>query len=88
MNLDLMLDYLMWCILPAFRARGVKDEDGKRGMLFFDGVGCGVPPGLRIRQASEGGGHRVLPPYPKNECGSAGGGYRALPRPSAQVSKC
>ena len=54
MNMDLMLDYLQSCILPAFRARGVKDEDGKRGLLFFDGVGCHLGYEF-VRRAKEAG---------------------------------
>jgi hypothetical protein len=34
------MTYLQRCLIPAYRAQGVRDEDGHRGILFFDGVGC------------------------------------------------
>ena len=40
MTSEACLRYLEKSIIPAYRAQGVRDEDGQRGILFFDGVGC------------------------------------------------
>jgi len=40
MTSESCLTYLQRGIILAFRAQGVCDEDGRRGILFFDGVGC------------------------------------------------